>query len=167
MSSKGRIFVGTGTFLLGFDELVAAADASAEALSLEGFAQIGHSTIVPRRLSYDRFVPIADMRRSMEEADIVVCHGGVGILGEAMRARKPIIAVARRGPTTREHPAGDQLPFLERLAMSTPVRICRSPLELIGHLRELLPTATAIDYPLKTDVPQIISGFLASSSRPN
>ena len=36
------ILVAVGTFIHGFDELVAAADRAAAALDLEGFAQIGH-----------------------------------------------------------------------------------------------------------------------------
>ena len=162
VSGNARLFVGTGTFMLGFDELVAAADAAAGAMSLKGLAQIGHSRIKPKHLCYERFLPIEDMRRAMIEADLIVCHGGVGILGEAMRARKSIIAVARRGPTTRDHPAGDQLTFLERLARTAPIRVCSSPLDLAQHIRELLPTLHAIDYELSTDVPAIISDFLAS-----
>jgi len=163
VTRNARIFVGTGTFLLGFDELVTAADAAAKALDLDGFAQIGHSRVEPARLRYERFVPVDEMRRAMADSDVVVCHGGVGMLGEAMRAKKPIIAVARRGPTTRSHPAGDQLPFLERLAQSTPVRVCRSPLELVDHLRRVLPTAAEIHYPLQNDFPEIITDFLRSA----
>ena len=94
------ILVSVGTFVRGFDELVAAADAAAGSLALRGLAQIGHSSVVPKHLDSVRFLPEATLRDLLRRAGVVVCHGGMGILGEAMRAGRPIVAVPRRGVTT-------------------------------------------------------------------
>ena len=81
------ILVAVGTYIHGFDELVAAADAAAAELGLAGFAQIGHSRFVPRQLAWERFLTPAQMANRMTAAHLVICHGGVGLLGEAMRAQ--------------------------------------------------------------------------------
>jgi UDP-N-acetylglucosamine transferase subunit ALG13 len=158
------IFVSVGTFLRGFDALVEAADTACRALDLEGFAQIGHSAVEPRHLAWARFLPEAELRRRLRAADVVVCHGGMGILGEAMRAGRPIVAVPRKGPTTPRHPANDQSAFVERLAERYPIRACRNAGELVHHLAGLVEERPArVEYRLGSDVPRLIGAFLAAN----
>lgn len=165
MSTACGLLVAVGTFLHGFDELVAASDEAAEALDLDGFAQIGGSRVVPRRLAWERFLPAERLRRRIASARVVVCHGGIGILGEAMRAGRPIVAFPRRGPTSFEHPAGDQLPLLIKLAELHPIRLCERPSDLAEALRAALDGPEAIDYELGSDVPDIVAGFLGGGHR--
>jgi len=103
------ILVAVGTSDNGFDELVEAADRAAAALGAPGLAQIGHGRFLPQALHWERFLPDSVFRRRLAEAHIVVCHGGMGILGEAMRARRPIVAMPRRGITSAANPTNDQL----------------------------------------------------------
>lgn len=156
------LFVAVGTFIKGFDELVEAADLAAGTLGIGGLAQIGHSSVVPRHLLHRRFMPPEEIGHAMRDALIILCHGGVGMLGEAMRAGRPIIAFPRRGPTTSEHPAGDQLPLLEKLVERYPIRLCRERRQLTGMIRQALEGPTVIRYALGTDVPGIIQDFLRS-----
>src|SRR5918995_5594180 len=65
------ILVSVGTFVRGFDELVAAADAACAELCLEGFAQIGHSSVAPRHMDWARFLPEAELRALMRRARVV------------------------------------------------------------------------------------------------
>jgi UDP-N-acetylglucosamine transferase subunit ALG13 len=154
-----------GTFFRGFDELVAAADAACQELALPAMAQIGHSSVVPRHVDWVRFLPEPRLREFLRAADIVVCHGGMGILGEAMRARRPVIAVPRRGSTSAANPANDQHGFLLRLAQRLPIHVCERPGNLVIHLRRLLATGIrSVDYDLASDVPQIITDFLTRSA---
>jgi len=92
----------------------------------------------------------------------------MGILGEAMRAGRPVVAVPRRGATTADNPANDQAAFLERLARRHPLlRVCPDPGELQRHLAQVLeetPDPGPVDYGLGSDVPRIIRGFLAASA---
>jgi UDP-N-acetylglucosamine transferase subunit ALG13 len=156
------IFVAVGTFLNGFDELVAAADEAAAELSLRGFAQIGHSQAVPRHLEWERFLAPEALTARMAAARLVVCHGGMGVLGEAMRLNKPIIAVPRRGRPTRTSPAGDQTALVRRLAASLPIRVCERPDELVGMIGTMLDAGPERPrYPLGSDVPQLLARFLA------
>lgn len=158
------ILVSVGTFVRGFDALVEAADVAVRALDIEGFAQIGHSAVHPRHLAWARFLPEAELCRRLRRADVVVCHGGMGILGQAMRAGRPIVAVPRRGPTTARNPANDQSAFLDRLAQRYPIRVCRALSGLAGQLEELLETGpAAVEYRLGSDVPRLIGAFLAAN----
>lgn len=165
MSEGSGLLVAVGTFLHGFDSLVAAADEAAAAFGIGGFAQIGGSRVVPRRLEWARFLPPSELRDRIAAARVVVCHGGVGILGEAMRAGRPIVAVARRGPTSFHHPAGDQLPFLRRLAERYPVILSERPEEIGAAIARALAGPATIAYPLGSDVPEIVARFLARAQR--
>lgn len=159
------ILVAVGTFIRGFDELVAAADEAAESLNLHGFAQIGHSCIVPRQLDWARFLSPDLMAARMAAARLVVCHGGMGLLGEAMRAGRPLIVVPRRGPNTPNHPAGDQTAFVRRLAERQPIRVCERLDELPGMIAAALNAGDGhVAYELGTDIPALLARFLAESS---
>lgn len=156
------ILVAVGTFLQGFDELVAAADEATALLGLEGFAQIGNSSVVPQHLDWERFLSPEGMTQRIAAADLVICHGGMGLLGEAMRAGKPIIAVPRRGRPTRVSPAGDQTALVRRLAEDHPIRVCERPDELAGILAGMVAEgARIVPYALGSDVPDLLASYLA------
>lgn len=154
------LLVAVGTFENGFDALVAAADDAAERLGLEGFAQIGGSRVVPRRLVWTRWLPSDALLERIRAARVVILHGGVGLLGEAMRAGRPIVAVPRRGPTTTANPAGDQLAFLRRVAERYPIVLCEEPEEVANGVETALAGPPSIAYPLGSDVPELVAAYL-------
>lgn len=164
------ILVAVGTFLHGFDALVTAADAAAARLGVAGFAQIGHSRVIPAHLAWARFLAPDDLAARMADARVVVCHGGIGLIGEAMRAQRPILVLPRRGRPTRDSPAGDQSELAQRLAQRHPIRVCERPEELTALLAEMLAGAPSFHYRLDSDVPAILAAYLeasaAQSSRP-
>lgn len=154
------ILVAVGTFVHGFDELVEAADRAVEVLGAIGFAQIGHGRYLPVAMRWARFLPAPTLRARLREASVVVCHGGIGLLGEAMRAGRPIVAVPRRGATTRAHPANDQTAFLRRLADRFPITVCEHPAELTSALCQRLALAPP-SYDVQSDIPDLVAGYLA------
>lgn len=157
------LLVAVGTFAHGFDELVRAADAAAASLGLDGFAQIGGSAIMPRRLAWARFLPPEAMAARIAAASVVVCHGGMGLLGEAMRAGKPILAVPRRGRPTRAHPMNDQTALVHRLAERHPIQVCERPDGVEAALAAMLAEGLGPRrYALGSDVPDLVRGFLQS-----
>lgn len=159
--------VSVGTFAHGFDELVRAADEAAADLELDGFAQIGGSKVVPTRLAWERFLPHAILQSRLRSALVIVCHGGAGIVGEAMRAGRPIVAMPRRGATSTAHPANDQLRFLERLAETAPITVCHEPAEMTDAVRTVLDRSSGpVAYPLGSNVPALIAAFLAGVEPP-
>jgi UDP-N-acetylglucosamine transferase subunit ALG13 len=155
------ILVAVGTFIHGFDGLVAAADEAVAHLGVPGFAQIGHGRVLPRHLAWSRFLGESEFRERLVAARLVVCHGGMGIIGDAMRAGRPILAVPRQGAIGRGNPINDQRAFVERLAERYPLTVCGD----LGRLREQIAEALAgppppIDYALASDVPRILAAFL-------
>jgi UDP-N-acetylglucosamine transferase subunit ALG13 len=161
------ILVAVGTSANGFDELVEAADRAAASLGVPGLAQIGHGRLLPLALRWERFLPDTAFRDRLAEAHVVVCHGGMGILGEAMRARRPIIAVPRRGATSASNPTNDQLELLRRLAERQPIALCEEPAALAVMLRDALAQRGApVDYELASDIPQRIASFLSARAAP-
>jgi UDP-N-acetylglucosamine transferase subunit ALG13 len=156
------ILVAVGTYIHGFDELVVAADEAVAALGLAGFAQIGHSRVLPAYLAWERFLSPGVLAGRIAQASLVVCHGGIGLLGEAMRAGKALVVMPRRGRPTRASPAGDQSALVRRLAERHPIAVCAEPAQLrrlIEHQLELGPKP--LTYDLDSDVPRLVARFLA------
>ncbi len=155
------ILVTVGTARGGFDALVEAADAAAAKLGMEGLAQIGTGAVRPRWLAWRRFLPPRELQEVLSRRPLLITHGGMGLLGEAMRAGCRIIAVPRRGPTTAAHPSNDQTAFLEALAGRHPIVLCRDPSRLTEVLTRLRgDESAAVDYRLGSDIPRIVVDFL-------
>jgi len=98
-------------------------------------------------------------------ASLVLCHGGIGLLGEAMRAGKSIIAMPRRGRATATHPAGDQAAVVRRLDDRHGIGVCERPDELAGLVRDRMARGIGPQrYDLSSDVPELVASFLARTS---
>ncbi len=159
------IFVGVGTFAKGFDELVAGADRAAAALGLEGFAQIGHSRVVPRHLAHARFLAPADLAARLGRSEVAICHAGMGLIGDALRAGCRIVLVPRQGAIGRRHPANDQRLFAQRLASLLPLRVCLDPAGLAGVVRAALDDPEPPPAPPPSTVPAILQAYLRTGAR--
>ena len=159
------IFVGVGTFVHGFDALVAGADRAAAGLGLPGFAQIGHSRVVPQYLAHARFLPPAVLGERLRASRVAVCHAGMGLIGDALRAGCRLILVPRRGPTTADHPANDQTAFAERLAERLPLRLCYDPTDLAPLLEAALKDTEPKPTPPPSTVPLLLRDFLAGTAQ--
>ena len=150
-----------GTFIAGFDALVEAADRTCMALGQPGFAQIGQSRYVPERMDWQRFLPHVELVTRFQAARLVVCHAGMGIVGEAMRAGVPIILFPRQGETSALHPANDQTPLALRLAARHGLAVCHRPADLPELASQLLGRPKRRSYRLASDVPTILADWLS------
>jgi len=159
------IFVGVGTFINGFDALVAGADQAAADLGVPGFAQIGHSAVVPRHLAHARFLAKAELERRLQQSRVAVCHAGMGLIGDALRAGCRLVLLPRRGPTTRDHPANDQLGFARRLAAALPLRLCLEPADLTPLIRAALAEGGPPPPLPASTAPALLAGHLAAANR--
>ena len=77
--------------------------------------QTGYCSYEPKRCEWQRFVPSPDMRSRMEEADVVITHGGPSSFIEAMAAGKVPVVVPRRAEFN-EHVNDHQADFVNEVA---------------------------------------------------
>lgn len=117
-----------------FDRLVRAVDSWAEKNNRSDvFAQIGSSSFEPRVVRWTRFLSPAEFRRTVEQAQVVVSHAGMGTILTALDCGTPVIVLPRRahlGETRNDHqvatmrhlgerwqihPAADEVELLRRL----------------------------------------------------
>jgi UDP-N-acetylglucosamine--N-acetylmuramyl-(pentapeptide) pyrophosphoryl-undecaprenol N-acetylglucosamine transferase len=131
------VLVTTGTNESSFDRLVEAAGE----LTGELLVQYGSSAIScgPHGQWID-FMPFDELRAAMLEADVVVCHAGVGSVMLAQRCGKRPVVMPRRvalGEAVDDH----QVAFAQRLARLGAVTLAESGPELA------LAVAAELDHP--------------------
>jgi len=87
-----------GSAVTGFDRLGAAVDVlAAEGILRDVLVQIGGSSYLPAHCQWERFMPRHQMHERLNEAELVICHGGDAILDECLELRKKVIVFPRRG----------------------------------------------------------------------
>lgn len=156
------IFVSVGTFIKGFDELILAMDEVCAQTGLEAFAQIGNSSVLPRYMEYERFLTADEIERRLQHARLIVCHGGLGIIGDAMRAQKPIVAVPRQNAVnSADMPSNNQMALVCRLKLQYGIEVCTDYHQLSQIVLGLLQQTNGHKcYNIGTNVPNLIVGFL-------
>lgn len=111
------IFVTVGTQKFPFDRLLKAVDemAGAEDWTEEIFAQIGCSSYTPIHYKYVKFLDADILTARMCESDLIITHGGVGTLVNALKSGSKVIAVPRIAKYG-EHVNDHQLQILDKMA---------------------------------------------------
>lgn len=96
-SREYRTFVTVGTHEQPFDRLITAVDELAEknVIPTPAFIQIGYCTRIPKFCDWKRFVSWESMKMLMNNADLVVTHGGPSSFMEAIEAGKIPVVVPR------------------------------------------------------------------------
>lgn len=110
------IFVTVGTHEQPFDRLLKKVDELVEnkALNKKVFAQIGHSSYIPKRFKYKRLLTSKEMNNFAKEAGIVITHGGPASIILALSYGKIPIVVPRQ-KKYGEHVDNHQVLFSKRL----------------------------------------------------
>ena len=91
------IFVSVGTYAIGFDRLIREVDRlAADGIIKDVFCQIGGGTYIPTNTKYARFITDGEMCEMISASDFLIVHGGVGILSEAIKLNKKIIAFPKQ-----------------------------------------------------------------------
>jgi UDP-N-acetylglucosamine transferase subunit ALG13 len=155
------IFLSVGTFHLGFNELVKATDESCGTLSFEGFAQIGASRVIPKNMEWARFIPANEMTKYIKTAKLNICHGGLGIIGDIMRAQKPMVVVPRQQKIGSNNPANDQRFITRHLGKIYPIYVCEDLRDLTWIIKKILEhPKESITYEINTNIPKLIQEYL-------
>ncbi len=104
------IFVTVGTHEQPFDRLAEAVDDLARTLDEEVVIQTGYCTYVPKYCTYSKFYPYSRMLELVEQARIVVTHGGPSSFIMPLQVGKTPIVVPRQ-EKYGEHVNDHQLEF--------------------------------------------------------
>ena len=109
------IFVTLGSQKFQFDRLLQKMDELIErgVITEKITAQIGASTYLPRHFEYVRFMDREQFATTMDACDIVVTHGGTGVIITAVKKGKKVIAVPRLAKY-KEHVDDHQLQLLHQ-----------------------------------------------------
>ncbi|MDR0886338.1 MAG: beta(1,3)galactosyltransferase EpsH [Clostridiales Family XIII bacterium] len=91
------ILVALGTQKLQFNRLLIQLDELVEngTIREEIFAQIGYSTYMPKHYPYATMLSYEEFDAYLQQADIVIAHGGTGTLVTALKSGKKVIAAPR------------------------------------------------------------------------
>ncbi len=107
------IFVMVGTHNLGFDRLVKKMDEIGEKEKV--VMQTGTTSYVPQNAEYFDFAGLKSIYDYIEEADVVVTHGGIGCVTDTLAYNKPLVIVPRL-KKYNEHTNDHQLDLAEEIA---------------------------------------------------
>lgn len=89
------IFVTVGTHDQGFERLVKKMDEIAGQIDEKVVIQVGYTDYEPVNAEWFRFVEYAEILRIIKKSNIVVCHGGAGIILDVLSNEKTAIVVPR------------------------------------------------------------------------
>jgi UDP-N-acetylglucosamine transferase subunit ALG13 len=106
------IFVMVGTHNLGFDRLIKKMDEIAKREKV--VMQIGTTSYVPQNAKYFDFAGLKSIYDHIEEADVVVTHGGIGCVTDSLAYGKPLVIVPRLKKYS-EHTNDHQLDLAEEI----------------------------------------------------
>lgn len=146
------IFVAVGT--TDFDALVIEMDRLAPALEKEIVMQIGNGQYIPQNTEHFRFAP--SLEPYYEQCDLVVSHGGLGIVTEALEWGKKLICVEN----VTVH-GGHQRDLLSTLERDGYLLLCHSPRELSAALERIKHTEFCRYVPPECEIHSVIMDFLS------
>ena len=90
------IFVVTGVHEHGFNRLIKAVDDLVwKGIIGDAFIQTGFSTYQPKYCKWRKSIDFPKFEQYMDEADIIISHGGAGCIAGALERDKPTIVVPR------------------------------------------------------------------------
>lgn len=158
------ITAAVGTYIYGFDELLEAVDQALAQLGLTGFAQSGHSSYSPRNIECRAFLSQEELKARLEASRVLICHAGMGLIGDGLRSGCRIIIFPRRGATGRHNPANDQREFAKAISARLNLGLCLSPIEM----PTLIKSALSMDRPSPacpaSNIPHMLASHLATSA---
>ena len=130
------ILVTVGT-QLPFDRLIRAIDMLAPSLDRPVVAQTGCGTYRPEHIRHQSTFAPGDFDRTMDEADLIVAHAGIGTILMAQKRLKPIILFPRRA-AFGEHRNDHQMATVAALEGRQGIYIARTEEALADLLRQRL-----------------------------
>lgn len=130
------IFVTVGSQKFSFDRLLKKVDQMAgnHMLAEEVYMQTGNSTYEPRHCHYQNFYDRDKFVEMVEKSNVIITHGGVGIVVDAVKRGKKVIVVPRRAGFG-EHVDEHQLQLMEQFHARNLICACMNVDDLPYVLR--------------------------------
>ncbi len=155
------IFVAVGT-QFAFDRLIRCVDEWAVIAGIEVVAQIADGKYTPRHARWERFMTTDDFNATLQAADLIISHAGMGNIITALENRKPIIVMNRQyelGEHRNNHQA-DGLAWMAELSGVYTARTCDALQILLNRHQEL-----AADKPISLEKRQHLIAFIDQAIR--
>lgn len=108
------IFVTVGTQKQQFVRLLEMLENSKELKDDEIIVQAGHTKYESKRLKIFDFISFEEMEKYIDDAEFVICHGGVGSIFTALKKNKKVLVVPRISKY-KEHINDHQLEICKQL----------------------------------------------------
>lgn len=151
------IFVTVGSQKFQFNRLLSTIDALIEDENIMEpvFAQIGYSDYHPKYYEYTQFLDRTEFQTKIEQSDIVLTHGGTGVIIKAIKLGKKVIAVPRLAKYG-EHVDDHQLQLVGQFHESHLITQCTN----ISQLGELLKALSDMEFQMyQSNTSNIISSI--------
>lgn len=126
-------------------------------------AQIGHCRYVPKHYDSYRFADGEQFHSDIENADIIITHGGIGTLVYALKAGKKVIVFPRL-KEFHEHLDDHQMEICRAFRDAGYVQMATSKEELaecIAHTKEFIPKIFLAD---NTKMIKILTNYIDGTS---
>lgn len=133
------IFVTVGTHEQPFNRLVKAVDMLKinSEITESVFIQTGYSTYVPQACEYKDFISMKQMDKYMQQASVVITHGGPSSFVTALQYNKVPIVVPRLSKYD-EHVNDHQLTFCnELIERNFPIKVVENTDSLIEEISNI------------------------------
>jgi UDP-N-acetylglucosamine transferase subunit ALG13 len=122
-------------------------------------AQIGYSDYIPKRYRHVDFLDKAEFDRTIERADIVIAHSGVGSIISALKAGKPVVVYPRLSKY-REHIDDHQLDIANAFSQKGYCLCCKEDDDLLEKIKECYSSHFETYVSQREKIVQIIRGYL-------
>ena len=121
------IFVTVGSQKFQFNRLLQAVDECVGNGSIQDeiFAQTGVCSYIPQRFASTPFLDRNEFARRMDVADVVITHGGTGVIIGALKKGKCVIAMARLA-RFGEHVDDHQVQLLGEFKEAGLIAVCEN-----------------------------------------
>lgn len=132
------IFITLGSQKFQFNRLLKEIDGLVEkgVITDYVFAQIGYSDYMPKHYEYKQFLDRDEFASMVDKTDIVITHGGTGVIVGAVKKGKKVIAVPRLAKYG-EHVDDHQLQLIEQFKELDLIYSCLDCSELENAIKSV------------------------------
>lgn len=158
------IFVCLGSQQYQFDRLLKELDElkSAGKIREEIFAQIGSSHYIPEFYSWERFITQEVYEKKLDEASMVISHGGTGAIVKALKKGKKVIAIPRQAKYG-EHADDHQFQIVDFMYENGYVYKVVEMSELQGTIGQVMADTRQKTFASTGNIVEIIEEFIDRS----